>query len=489
MNEIEKIFLNKIIFKKYQIIKKEGKGAFTTVFSAKNIINQELVAVKIDSSKMLEKEAYLLFNSNKIGIPKFISYGHVGKYNILVQELLGKTLSQLFINNKKKDKNIRLKDMLMAGIQIIDRIKYIHSNNILHMDIKPDNFLVGNPDDSIIYIIDFGLSRKFRSSRTGKHTPFTRHKVFSGNLIYSSFNVMRGIEPSRRDDLESIGYMLIFLYTNRLPWSNLKSKNYMEINRKIFLIKRSLSTETLCENVPNEMNDFMKYIKSLGFEEKPKYNYLTSLLEMMLSKINQINDLKFSWILESLKKNNNKSNDKSGIKQRKISPFYNIFESINKRSRSEKKRHNKLEFNNFRKNISEKKNNQNIFKKNFIIERNNNNYNIINNNNSKNSLRFKGSDIENESNMNSSFLISNNNNNIKIIRNNNFIDNEPEKEQSSISNIQLNNKSYTMNENINYWKKKADIEQNIFKKHDNDLDVEYNFLIDYKKLFPSNNDD
>ena len=124
MDVIENKFLNKKIFKKYEILKKEGEGSFSTVFSAKNIITQKLVAVKIHTSKTIEKEAYILFNLKGTGIPKIFSYGHCGKYNILVEELLGKTLEQLFLIKRNEDKIMRLKDTLMAGIQIIDRIKY-----------------------------------------------------------------------------------------------------------------------------------------------------------------------------------------------------------------------------------------------------------------------------------------------------------------------------------------------------------------------------
>ena len=131
---------DKLIFGKYRIIKEEGNGLFSTVYSAKNITNQEIVALKIqEKTKIfgdLEKEAYCLFQLKGIGIPKVITYGHSGKYKILAQELLGKSLGQLFKENIKKPKRIRLKDMIMAGLQIIERIEYLHSNYILHLDMN-----------------------------------------------------------------------------------------------------------------------------------------------------------------------------------------------------------------------------------------------------------------------------------------------------------------------------------------------------------------
>ena len=346
------------------------------------------------------------------------------------------------------------------------------------MDIKPNNFLVGNPDDSIIYIIDFGLSRKYRSSRTGKHTQFIINKSFDGNIKYCSANIMRGIEPSRRDDLESIGYMLIFLYTEKLPWSNVNAKTIDELNAKVYKIKMLTSIKSLCENVPNEMEDFMKHIKSLGFKEEPKYNYLTKILEMMLKKINHINDLRFSWIRKPLIDNNNKTDYKRGIRQRKISPFSKIFEEINKKNKSEKKKYNKLGLDNFKRNILNEKENKNLFIKEIMIERHNN-YKKI-----KNSLSFERNDVENKSFMNNSLSLSTINN-TKITMKNKIESNEIKIKHLSVSNIQFKNKPKSKNDNINYWKKKIDITK--CNKNDNDLDVEYNFLIDYKKLFPVSN--
>ena len=330
MNEIQNQFLNKVIFGKYKIIKEEGKGVNSMVFSAKNLKNQESVALKIQGKTHflgdLEKEAYYLFQLKGIGIPKLISYGHYGKYKILVEELLGKSIEQLFKENINRSKIIRLKDMLMAGIQIIDRIQFIHSNNILHLDIKPNNFLVGKNDNSLIYIIDFGFARKYRSSRTGRHVKFSKNTYFSGNLKYSSANTMKGIIPSRRDDLESLGYMLIYLYKQKLPWDNLICKNKYEFSQKIFEIKKLLPIKMLCEDLPKEIIQFMKYVKTLKFEEEPKYEYLTKILETILEKINIVNDMNFSWINQSITSCFTKIPNKIFYKvvKKKKSPFSRI---------------------------------------------------------------------------------------------------------------------------------------------------------------------
>ena len=339
MDKIENKFLNKLIFGKYKINKKIGISSNSIIFSGKNINNQELVALKIQkkcrffSNEDIEKEAYYLLQLKGYGIPKIISFGHFEKYNILIEELLGKSLEDLFKQNKNKEKSIILKDMIMAGIQLIDRIEYIHSKNILHLDIKPTNFLVGYKDPFLIYIIDFGLSKKYRSSRTGKHISFSKRKYFTGNIKYSSVNNMKGIIPSRRDDLESLGYMLIYLYKNTLPWEHIEAINKTELVTKLFNIKALIPMNTLCKNLPNEMTEYMTYTKSLKFDEKPNYNYLRKLFEIMLKKISNANDLKFSWINEDLSR---RITPIKNIKKRKSSPYARILNNLNKRCSSGK---------------------------------------------------------------------------------------------------------------------------------------------------------
>ena len=332
MNVIENNFINRTIFGKFKIIKLIGIGSHSRVFLSKNIKNNnQLLACKIqkkiDSRESLEKEAFYLFQLKGIGIPKIISYGHYGQYNILVEELLGKTLGELFIENKKQPKVIRLKDWAMTAIQLIERIQFIHSNYLLHLDIKPENCLIGTTDMSLIYFIDFGMAKKYRSSRTGNHVKFAKKSFFKGNIKYSSFNTMKGIEPSRRDDLESIGYMLIYLYHQQLPWSNLNDINHYELAKKIYFKKKTTPMETLCKDLPQEMTEYMLYVKSLKFEEEPNYNYLKKLFELVLIRINKLNDMIFSWINLPLISRINKNNYKNRTVKRN-SPFIRIFKTL-----------------------------------------------------------------------------------------------------------------------------------------------------------------
>ena len=174
----------------------------------------------------------------------------------------------------------------MIAIQTLDRLEYIHSKNIIHRDVKPDNLLIGNKDPKIIYIIDFSFARKYRSSRTGKHIKFKYIQLSCGSLNYLSINANKGYEQSRRDDLESLGYMLIYLAKDYLPWISTEKIN-LEYNIKfqaIFKLKHSSKPENLCKGLPEEFAEYLRYTRNLKFEQDPDYNYLRNLFIKVLIK-------------------------------------------------------------------------------------------------------------------------------------------------------------------------------------------------------------
>ena len=289
--------INKIFFKKYRIIKKIGKGSFGLVYIGQKINTGDYYAIKFEPKNqadlILERESYILYYLRGFGIPEIITYGHNSKYNILVQTLLGKSINNIFFQNYNK---FSMKDICMIGIQILDRLEYIHSKYIIHRDVKPDNFLIGNPDVNVIYIIDFGLAKKYMSSRTGKHAKFCINKKWSGTSRFASANSLRGVEQSRRDDLESLCYLLLYLMKGSLPWDNVYGGNETEEILLIYKIKKYMKPEILFLNLPKETAEFFKYCKKLEFEQQPNYNYLRNLLLNILNYSNEKNDLNFSWI-------------------------------------------------------------------------------------------------------------------------------------------------------------------------------------------------
>ena len=281
---------------KYNIIKKIGSGSFGEVYKVQDINTQEVFAIKIENNTKIPRLKYemKLYNELKdgFGIPKIKSYSTILDRNILVMDYLGPSLEDLFefCNNK-----FSLKTVSMLALQLLDRIEFIHSNNIIHRDIKPDNFLIGSgKKKNQIYIIDLGLSKKIVNQQK-KHIEYTKNKSFTGSFRYSSIRNHKGIEQSRRDDLESIGYMLIFFLKSKLPWQGLKGSTKSKRSNNIFKEKRNTSLESLCSDIPRCFFDYMKYVRLLRFTQKPNYKYLKDLFIDIFTKNNYTYDDIFDW--------------------------------------------------------------------------------------------------------------------------------------------------------------------------------------------------
>ena len=366
---------NKLVFGKYKFKKLLGKGSFGFVVSGKNIFTDEEVAMKVEDWKkqgnLLEGEAYILFYLKGLGIPEVKSFGIYGKYKILVQTLLGETLENIFI---KKKYVFSLKDVCMIALQLLDRLEFIHSKYIIHRDIKPENIMVDLETRRIIYLIDFGLAKKYRSSRTGRHIKFNIPKRLTGTARYASVNSLRGTEQSRRDDLESAGYLFIyFARKGYLPWQGLAIPNKLERYRTIYKIKKSVKPEVLCEGLPTEFVDYLKYVKELKFEEQPNYNYLKGLFIKIINGLG-INDLMFSWLsMKEIKMIKKDIRQKRNLSKKRTSPQIRLLRNI----QNSRERENNLKKINDKQLLSELEEKQEQREKEFLLkrekERNNNN--------------------------------------------------------------------------------------------------------------------
>jgi len=150
------------------------------------------------------------------GVPTIHWFGSEGDYNVMVMDLLGPSLEDLFQYCGKK---FSLKTTLMVADQIVSRLEAMHNLNFIHRDMKPDNFLVGKgKKQDMVFMIDFGLAKRFRDPKTQKHIPYRDGKSLTGTARYASLNCHVGVEQARRDDLESLGFIMIYFLKGSLPW-------------------------------------------------------------------------------------------------------------------------------------------------------------------------------------------------------------------------------------------------------------------------------
>ncbi|KAL6942389.1 serine/threonine protein kinase [Hanseniaspora vineae] len=286
--------------KKFRLGKKIGSGSFGDIYHGTNLISGEEVAIKLESidSKhpQLEYESRVYkYLSGGIGIPFMRWYGREGDYNAMVIDLLGPSLEDLFNYCYRQ---FSLKTVIMLAIQMISRIQYFHGRSFIHRDIKPDNFLLGNGRRaSTVHIIDFGLSKKYRDFNTHNHIPYRENKNLTGTARYASLNTHLGIEQSRRDDLESLGYVLIYFAKGSLPWQGLKADTKRQKYDRIMQKKMEISMEQLCYGLPQEFVDYMKYCRNLNFDDRPDYLYLERLFKDLAVKLEYHNDHLFDWTL------------------------------------------------------------------------------------------------------------------------------------------------------------------------------------------------
>ena len=316
--ENQKVYDDYICYNDYQI----GTGSFGEVLYGIHKNRSLEVAVKIinsdTSSETINKE--IKFSKqlqNYIGFPIIYHSCEYDNKNIIVESLLGPSLDKLF---KFCGRQFPLKTVCLIGKEMVKRLENMHEKGILHRDLKPNNLTWGNYNSSYnnlvnyssnnnnykldintIYLIDFGLSCSYwENGLTTKHYKLKNGLNFVGTLRYASLNSHKGIRQGRRDDLESMLYILIYFLKGKLPWQDIKVKQKEERHKLIFQTKSKVAIESLCEDLPSEFVELLKYVKSLQFDEKPYYCKFYAYFHNLINKLNseEVQEKDFNYIWE-----------------------------------------------------------------------------------------------------------------------------------------------------------------------------------------------
>ncbi|KAH8107065.1 CK1/CK1/CK1-G protein kinase [Cristinia sonorae] len=271
----------------YRVGKKIGEGSFGVIFEAE--------PRKAEAPQLRDECRSYRILAGCTGIPQIYHFGQEGLHNILVIDLLGPSLEDLFDMCGRK---FSIKTVCMAARQMLTRVQTIHEKNLIYRDIKPDNFLIGRPgtkSSNIVHVVDFGMAKQYRDPKTKQHIPYRERKSLSGTARYMSINTHLGREQSRRDDLESLGHVFMYFLRGSLPWQGLKAATNKQKYEKIGEKKQTTPIKELCEGFPEEFGIYLNYVRKLGFEETPDYDFLRELFAKVLKNSGEQDDGVYDW--------------------------------------------------------------------------------------------------------------------------------------------------------------------------------------------------
>ncbi|CAF3021753.1 unnamed protein product [Rotaria socialis] len=303
INEIEKDddrleILSSIINDRFEILKRLGSGSFGEVFLAKDTTTNLLCAIKTERSDAkhpqlrIEQQIFSRMKNCK-GYPSMIALIEEKGFIVLAMDLLGPSLEDLLNFCQRK---FSKKTVLMLMDQAFIHIQHMHERYLIHRDLKPDNFLMGTGEKAnILHVIDFGLCKQYRDPITYVHISLVHGKSLTGTARYASLYTHQGYEQSRRDDLESLIYILIYLSKGELPWMGIKASDKRKKYELIAMKKLNITSEELFRNLPKQYKTIYDYIRSLTFNEKPDYAYIRCQIRSIFLKYNYKYDYIYDW--------------------------------------------------------------------------------------------------------------------------------------------------------------------------------------------------
>lgn len=291
----------RIVGNKYYLKERLGSGSFGTIYKGYTIDSNAPVAVKVekytpDNSTLYHEARVLSELIDGFGFPHLLFFTREDQFSYMVMTYLGQNLEKLL---KYCGMKFSLKTVLMLADQMFTRIEYLHEKGILHRDIKPENFVMGTGKQSRnLHLIDFGLAKYWRD-QSGRHNAWKEGKGLVGTARYASINAHKGFEQGRRDDLESIGYILLYFLKGKLPWQNMKCTDKEDKYAKIAEVKAATSISDLCKDTPSFFSTYMNYVKNLGFSAAPDYKYLKKILRTCFLDNRFDFDYHYDWVKTS----------------------------------------------------------------------------------------------------------------------------------------------------------------------------------------------
>lgn len=279
----------------WSVGRKIGAGSYGMVCLATHAKTKKVAAVKLEQIRPgnILRNEYEILNSfaGKPGFPEVYYYGTYRKvFNCMVMQMLGRSLEATF---EKCGRHFTIKALVFLVTQLIRRFQTIHSMRIVYRDVKPENFLLGQ-NSNRVHVIDFGLSKYYANER-GEHVSLRSTREIIGTSRYMSINAHKCQEASRRDDMESLAYVMVYFMRGSLPWSGLKLNSFSAHNQRIMELKRDISPEVLCKGYPEEFLNFYKQVRSLSFTEKPDYQGMVNMFKHIYRKLDITNDGKYDW--------------------------------------------------------------------------------------------------------------------------------------------------------------------------------------------------
>ena len=311
--------MDDLIGQNYKLVKKIGQGSFGRIYIAEDVRDRQRYAVKLENTDapipqlLFESRIYSIM-SGSINVPRMYYHGVDLNYNVIVVDLLGKSLEDLLNMLNRK---MSLKTVLMLADQMLTSIEFFHTKNYIHRDLKPDNFVIGTGKNyNKLYIIDFGLAKKYRDQVTHQHILYSSRKSLTGTARYASINALTGIEQSRRDDMESLGYVFVYLLKGELPWMGCDGFDRRTRYQNIAKCKQNTKLEDLCKDLPREFIYYLDSVRNLEFDEKPDYEAYRRMFRKLFIKKGYVYDYQYDWMSLPYYKLLNDLKEKKGKERR-----------------------------------------------------------------------------------------------------------------------------------------------------------------------------